>query len=114
MIDDLQLEVDHSQNVVIEGNTVSRALNTAGIGIFTIGDNAVAEDYLIKGNTLIDPPKIGFAVELDPPANNNCTFRRITIIDNKIIRTKPAAVASWSERRTTASRPRATFLKISR
>jgi len=37
---------------------------------------------------LIDPPKIGFAVELDPPANNNCTFRRITIINNKIIRTK--------------------------
>jgi hypothetical protein len=88
VIDDLQLEVDHSQNVIIEGNTVSRALNTAGIGIFTIGDNAVAEDYLIKGNTLIDPPKIGFAVELDPPSNNNCTFRRITIINNKIIRTK--------------------------
>lgn len=89
-IDDLQLEVDHSQNVLIEGNTVRRALNTAGIGIFTIGDHAVAEDYLIKGNTLIDPPKLGFAVELDPPTNNYCSFRRIAIVGNRIIRAKTA------------------------
>jgi len=89
-IDDLQLEVDHSQNVLIEGNTVRRALNTAGIGIFTIGDNAVAEDYLIKGNTLIDPPKLGFTVELDPPTNNYCLFRRIAIVGNRIIRAKTA------------------------
>lgn len=89
-IDDLQLEVDHSQNVLIEGNTVRRALNTAGIGIFTIGDNAVAEDYLIKGNTLIDPPKLGFTAELDPPTNNRCSFRRIAIVGNQIIRTKTA------------------------
>jgi hypothetical protein len=89
-IDDLQLEVDHSQNVLIEGNTVRRALNTAGIGIFTIGDHAVAEDYLIKGNTLIDPPKLGFTVELDPPTNYYCSFRRITIVANQIVRVKTA------------------------
>jgi hypothetical protein len=87
-IDDLQLEVDHSREVVIQGNTVSRAVNTAGIGIFTVGDNAIAEDYLIKGNTLIDPPGAGFNVGIDPPTSRNCVFRRITIIDNTIIRTK--------------------------
>jgi hypothetical protein len=50
----------------------------------------VAEDYLIQGNTLIDPPKLGFAVELDPPTNNYCSFRRIAIVGNRIIRAKTA------------------------
>src|SRR5437867_3070293 len=36
VIEDLQLEVDHSQKVVIERNSVKRAVATAGIGIFTI------------------------------------------------------------------------------
>jgi Pectate lyase superfamily protein len=91
IIDDLQLEVDHSKGVVIEGNTVSRAVRTAGIGIFTIGDNAVAEDYLITGNTVIDPMDgAGFSVGLDPPKNRNCIFRKITITNNRIIRRKTA------------------------
>ena len=38
VIDDLQLEVNHSQRVLIDRNTVKRAIATAGIGIFTIGD----------------------------------------------------------------------------
>jgi parallel beta-helix repeat protein len=88
VIEDLQLEVDHSKGVVIEGNTVSRAVNTAGIGIFSVGHNAIAEDYLIKGNTVIDPPGAGFSVGIDPPSNNGCIFRRITIINNRVIRTK--------------------------
>jgi hypothetical protein len=29
---------------VIDGNTVTRAVRTAGIGIFSIADGAVAED----------------------------------------------------------------------
>ena len=88
VIEDLQLEVDHSKGVVIEGNTVSRAVNTAGIGIFTVGHNAIAEDYLIKGNTVIDPPGAGFSVGIDPPSSTGCIFRRITIINNRVIRTK--------------------------
>lgn len=88
VIEDLQLEVDHSKDVVIEGNTVSRAVNTAGIGIFTVGNNAVAEDYLIKGNTVIDPPQAGFDVVIDPPASRNCVFRRISIINNTVVRAK--------------------------
>jgi parallel beta-helix repeat protein len=88
VIEDLQLEVDHSKGVVIEGNTVSRAVNTAGIGIFSVGHNAIAEDYLIKGNTVIDPPGAGFSVGIDPPSDNSCIFRRITIVNNRVIRTK--------------------------
>lgn len=88
VIEFLQLEVDHSKNVVIEGNTVKRPIGTSGIGIFTVGNDAVAEDYLIKKNTVIDPPKAGFHAVLDPPASRNCVFRRVAIIDNKIIRTK--------------------------
>jgi polygalacturonase len=85
-IDDLQLEVDHSKGVVIEGNTVTRAVKTAGIGIFSIGDNAIAEDYLITRNKVVDPMAAGFSVGIDPPTNNNCTFRRITIANNQVIR----------------------------
>ena len=88
VIEDLQLEVDHSQHVVIEGNTVNRAVNTAGIGIFTVGHNAIAEDYLIKENRIIDPPGAGLSVGVDPPSSRNCVFRRITIVNNRVIRTK--------------------------
>jgi hypothetical protein len=90
MIEDLQLEVDHAQRVVIDGNTVSRAVKTAGIGIFTIGDNALAEDYLITRNTIIDPRGAGFSVGLDPPKSRYCIFRRITIANNQVIRKKTA------------------------
>ena len=45
VIEDLQLEVDHSQIVVIDRNTVKRGMRRAGIGIFTIGDKAIAEDW---------------------------------------------------------------------
>jgi hypothetical protein len=41
IIEDLQLEVDHSGTVVIDGNIVSRAVKTAGIGFFSIDDNAI-------------------------------------------------------------------------
>ena len=89
-IDDLQLEVDHAKGVVIEGNTVRRAVRTAGIGIFSVGDNAIAEDYHITRNTVIDPIGAGFVVGIDPPTNNNCIFRRITIAQNQVIRAKTA------------------------
>src|SRR5215472_6040249 len=35
LIEDLQVEVDFSQRVQIEGNTVVRPVHTAGIGVFT-------------------------------------------------------------------------------
>jgi hypothetical protein len=90
VIDDLQLEVNHSQRVLIDRNTIKRAIATAGIGIFTVGDKAIAEDYQITNNTLIDPPGAGFSVGIDPPTDNHCIFRRITIADNQIIRTNTA------------------------
>jgi hypothetical protein len=55
-----------------------------------VGGEGRESDYLIKGNTLIDPPKLGFTAELDPPTNNYCSFRRIAIVGNQIIRTKSA------------------------
>ena len=87
-IEFLQLEVDHSQNVIIQGNTVNGAIGTSGIGIFTVGNDAIAEDYIIKGNTVIDPPGAGFHVVTDPPSSRNCVFRRITLEGNRVIRTK--------------------------
>ena len=90
VIDDLQLEVNHAQRVLIDRNTVRRAIATAGIGIFTVGDKAIAEDYQITNNTVIDPPGAGISVGIDPPTDNHCIFRRIRITDNQITRTKTA------------------------
>jgi hypothetical protein len=88
VIDDLQLEVNHSQRVVIDRNTVKRAVATAGIGIFTVGDKAIAEDYQITNNIVIDPVGAGFSVGVDPPKDSHCIFRRITLAGNQVIRTK--------------------------
>lgn len=89
-IDDLQLEVDHSQRVVIDRNTVTRAVATTGIGIFTVGDKAIAEDYQITNNTIIDPAGAGISIGIDPPTDSHCVFRRITVVGNHVIRTKTA------------------------
>jgi Pectate lyase superfamily protein len=88
VIDDLQLEINHAKKVVIDRNVVNRAVKTAGIGIFTVGDNAVAEDYQITNNSVVDPIGAGFSVGIDPPTDRHCVFRRITISDNQVIRTK--------------------------
>jgi len=88
IIEDLQLEVDHSRRVVIDRNMVKRAVATAGIGIFTVGDNAIAEDYQITNNTVLDPLGAGLSVGIDPPKDSHCIFRRITIANNQIIRSK--------------------------
>ena len=88
IIEDLQLEVDHSRRVVIDRNMVKRAVATAGIGIFTVGDNAIAEDYQITNNTVLDPLGAGLSVGIDPPKDSHCIFRRITIAHNQIIRSK--------------------------
>jgi Pectate lyase superfamily protein len=91
IIEDLQLEVNHSKGVVIESNTVHRAVATAGIGIFTVGDSAVAEDYQITRNTIVDPFGAGFAVVIDPPTSRHCVFRRITIANNQVVLSKTDA-----------------------
>jgi hypothetical protein len=91
IIEDLQVEVDHSQNVLIDKNTVKRAVKTAGIGIFTVGDKAIAEDYRITNNTVIDPFGAGFVVGIDPPTDRYCIFRRITIANNRLIQSKTDA-----------------------
>lgn len=90
MIDDLQLEVNHSKQVVIDRNVVNRAVKTAGIGIFTVGDNAIAEDYQITNNRIVDSLGAGLSVGIDPPSDGQCIFRRIIIADNQVVRTKTA------------------------
>ncbi|TMA93436.1 MAG: DUF1565 domain-containing protein [Deltaproteobacteria bacterium] len=90
VIDDLQVEVDHSKQVVIDRNAVNRAVKTAGIGVFTVGNNAVAEDYQITNNVVVDPLGAGISVGIDPPTDSHCIFRRITIAGNQVIRAKTA------------------------
>ncbi|MGE5215438.1 MAG: glycosyl hydrolase family 28-related protein [Chloroflexota bacterium] len=90
VIDDLQLEVNHARRVVIEGNVIQRAVKTAGIGIFTVGNNAVAEDYQIINNKVVDSLGAGISVGIDPPTDRQCRFARITIANNQVIRMKTA------------------------
>jgi hypothetical protein len=90
VINDLQLEVNHAQKVVIEGNIVRRAVATAGIGVFTVGDGATAEEYQIIRNTIADPVGAGVSIGIDPPTDRNCVFRRITIADNVVTRSNTA------------------------
>jgi hypothetical protein len=58
VIDDLQLEINHSRRVLIDGNVVNRAVKTAAIGIFSAGDNAIEprqyDDYLRSRYSRID------------------------------------------------------------
>lgn len=105
VIEDLQLEVNHSQNVVIDRNVVKRAVKTAGIGIFTVGNGAIAEDYRITNNTVVDAMGAGFSVGLDPPSDRDCIFKRITIANNQIIHSN---VAAFGVRLGTGNSSRAT------
>ena len=99
LIEDLQLEVDFGMRVKIEGNTVVRPVATAGIGVFTLGDNNYAEDYIIRSNTIMDPVVSagGIVAHLDPPSSNYSTMKTFRILDNQIVYTKyqmgPAASA---------------------
>ena len=90
LIEDLQVEIDFGLRVRIEGNTVVRPVNTAGIGVFTINDNALAQDYTIQKNTIVDPVVSagGIAVHLDPPSSSYSTMKTFRILDNHIVYTK--------------------------
>jgi Pectate lyase superfamily protein len=90
LIVDLQLEVDFSRRVRIEGNTVVRPVNTAGIGVFTVSNNTSAQDYTIQKNTIVDPVVSagGIVVHLDPPNSSYCTMKTFRILDNRIVYTK--------------------------
>jgi hypothetical protein len=89
LIEDLQLEVDHALRVRIEGNTVARPVSTAGIGVFTINDNSMAQDYTIRNNTIVDPVGAGgIVVHLDPPSSNYCTMKGFRILENHIVYTR--------------------------
>ena len=87
-IEDLQLDFDHAKDVVVDRNVIRRGGKTAGIGIYTTGHNAIAENFQITNNTVIDPIGAGFNVGLDPPTDRQCIFRRITLNGNQVIRTK--------------------------
>jgi len=90
LIEDLQVEIDFGLRVRIEGNTVVRPVNTAGIGVFTINDNALAQDYTIQKNTIVDPVVSagGIAVHLDPPSSSYSTMKTFRILDNYVVYTQ--------------------------
>ena len=90
LIEDLQLEVDFGLRVRIEGNTVVRPVNTAGIGVFTVNNNTSAQDYTIQKNTIVDPVVSagGIVVHLDPPSSSYSTMKTFRILDNQIVYTK--------------------------
>jgi chitodextrinase len=90
LIEDLQLEVDFSRRVRIEGNTIVRPVQTAGIGVFTLEDNTSAQDYIIQKNTIIDPVVSagGIVLHLDPPSSSYATMKTFRILDNHIVYTK--------------------------
>jgi polygalacturonase len=92
-IENLQVELDHMRRVHVEGNTIERAYRTAGIGIFTINDGAIAEDYMITENRIIDPFGVGIGGFLDPATDNNNVFRRIWVTKNTFIINTPEANA---------------------
>ncbi|MBN1675691.1 MAG: hypothetical protein JXR37_31905 [Kiritimatiellae bacterium] len=87
-MDEMQMEVDYCQRVKIIGNIVERPRETGGIGIWAVNHNQRAEDYLIKGNWVIDPSGVnGGAIlaQLDAPRYTNCLFRKIHILDNVVV-----------------------------
>jgi chitodextrinase len=90
LIEDLQLEIDFGLRVRVEGNTVVRPVATAGIGVFTIDDNAYAQDYTIQKNTIVDPVVSagGIVLQLDPPDTSYSTMKTFRILDNQIVYTK--------------------------
>jgi Purple acid Phosphatase, N-terminal domain len=90
----LQLEVDHARRVEIRHNTIRRGTQTAGIGLFTLNDGAVLEDYLIEENVIIDPAgsAFGITVHLDPQETSNCMVRRLRILNNSIIRNTSSGI----------------------
>ena len=89
LIEDLQLEVDFGLRVRIEGNTIVRPVQTAGIGIFTVNDHTSAQDYIIRNNTIADAVVSAglITVILDPSDNNFCTLQNFQIVGNRILYT---------------------------
>jgi hypothetical protein len=90
LIEDLQLEVNFSTRVRIEGNTIVRPVAAAGIGVFTVDDNTSARQYTIQKNTIVDPADClgGIVVQLDPSTDNHSTMKTFRIVDNRIVYTK--------------------------
>lgn len=85
LIEDLQLEVDLGYQVVIQKNTLKRSVRTGAIGLFTVDDGVVLENYLIDSNTIIDPVGAAIAVNIDPPDNINIAYKNISITNNTIV-----------------------------
>ena len=85
LIEDLQLEVDFGHGVTIYRNTVKRSVRTGAIGLFTVDDGVILQDYSIDSNIIIDPVGAAIALNVDPPDNNNTAFRNIAITNNTMI-----------------------------
>jgi hypothetical protein len=91
VFDRVQCEFNHLQRAVISGNRVYKGWQTCGIGIFTNGTAAIAEDVLIENNNVTDtqPPGSAICVHMDPPQDDQAIMRRIWIKNNNILMKDP-------------------------
>lgn len=83
-IEDLNVELNQIRRARIEGNTVTRAW--FGIGIWANGHGSVAEDIRIANNTITDARSIAIPILIEGGAYTNLTFRRIQVLNNRVIR----------------------------
>jgi hypothetical protein len=114
MIDHLCLEINRAKNAIVDRNKVSRAICKVVINIFTVGNDAIMEDYVITRNTVINSIEVRFNIGIDPRTDRYYIFRWIHIIKNKVIESKISDYTPTSERRIILSLLLATCLSILR
>ncbi len=83
-IDNLNIEVNQIRRARIEGNRVTRPY--FGIGIWANNHGSVAEDIRVANNTITDALSIAIPILIETGAFSNLTFRRIQIVNNRVVR----------------------------
>lgn len=84
IIENLQFEVDHAKNVVMQNLLVDGACCTGSLGNFSIisGSGNFCENWLIE-DVVLNNPRHGnqgaFAFKLDATGISNCIYRNITL-----------------------------------
>ena len=85
LIEDLQVEIDSSSNVVVQGNISHRAKKSAAIGAFSVNGGIRMSNYKIVDNIIVNPESTAIYVGIDPPSDSTCTFENFDISRNIIV-----------------------------